>query len=251
MSHKLTATIITLNEARNIERCIDALKPIADEIIVLDSFSTDATAEICKSKGVRFEQRKWEGYTATKNHLNGLASHPYIFSIDADEAPDENLQEAIAKQKKESFSGVYEVNRLTNYCGKWIYNSGWYPDYKIRIFPKEGCYWEGEYVHESLFIPENLKKHSLSGHLLHYSYYSYEEHKERADHYSKLTAQKMHAQGRKASVLKPYLSGLGRFLAMYLFKKGFLDGKMGWKIASISAASNVFKYKELRRLNHE
>ena len=247
---KISATIITLNEERNIERCIRSLQPVVDEVIVLDSFSTDRTEDICRTLGVRFEQRKWEGYAQTKNHLNSLASHDMILSVDADEALDEDLQKAI-KELKIDQNTVYSVNRLTNYCGTWIKHSGWYPDVKIRLFPKGLCYWTGAYVHEELFVPENFKQMQLPGHLLHYSYYDFEDHRSRADKYSSLTAQKMNASGKSAGVLKPYLSGITRFISMYFIKAGFLDGKMGFKIAQISAASNVFKYKELRRLNNE
>lgn len=247
---KLTATIITLNEERNIERCIVSLLPVADEIIVLDSFSSDKTKEICESYEVRFEQRKWEGYAETKNYLNSLASGDFILSVDADEALDEELQQEVLRIKKEQApTSVYSVNRLTNYCGKWIKHSGWYPDIKVRIFPKDVCYWEGAYVHEELYIPEEYHIVQLKGHLLHYSYYDFADHRSRADKYSELTAQKMNAAGKKAGPIKPYLSGLARFVTMYFLKAGFLDGKMGYRIASISAASNVFKYKELRRLN--
>lgn len=251
MNSKLTATIITFNEERNIERCIDSLNPIVDEIIVLDSYSTDKTAEICQKKGVRFEKREWKGYSNAKNYLNNLSSNNYIFSVDADEAPDELLQSQILEAKEKGFTGVYSVNRLTNYCGFWIRNSGWYPDIKTRIFPRDKSRWDGEYVHEELIIQDNLPIKQLKGHLLHYSYYNYREHRERADKYSTLTAQKLFSKGKKASFIKPFISGLGRFISMYLIKKGFLDGRMGWKIAVISAKSNIFKYKELRRLYNE
>lgn len=248
---KISATIITLNEERNIERCILSLKKVADEIIVLDSFSTDKTEEICKQLGVRFEKRAWAGYANAKNYLNSLAKFDYILSVDADEEIDEQLQKAILQIKKIEKPQVFSVNRLTNYCGKWIKHSGWYPDVKVRLFPKKDCIWEGEYVHEELRYPSSMKNTLLEGHLNHYSYYSFKEHRERADKYSALTAQKMHAKGKKATVLKPYLSALGRFVSMYFLKLGFLDGKMGFKIAQISAKSNVFKYQELRRLNRE
>ncbi len=248
---KITATIITFNEERNIERCIRSVEGVADEIIVLDSWSTDRTAEICKSLGVRFELRKWEGYSESKNYVNSLVSSDYILSLDADEALDEELKIAALTLKNEQSHQVYAVNRLTNYCGKWIKHSGWYPDVKVRLFPKEGSYWDGAIVHEELIFPSELKVIRLNGHLEHYSYYSFTDHRARADKYSQLTAQKMHTAGKKASILKPYLSASGRFVSMYLFKVGFLDGKMGFKIAQISAQSNVFKYKELRRLNRE
>ncbi|MFT5858199.1 MAG: glycosyltransferase involved in cell wall biosynthesis [Flavobacteriaceae bacterium] len=248
---KITATIITLNEERNIERCIQSLRSVADEIIVLDSFSTDKTEEICRTAGIRFEQRKWGGYSESKNYLNALASHDYILSIDADEALDDELSEAFKAIKNDADPQVYSVNRLTNYCGKWIRHSGWYPDVKTRLFPKEGSFWEGEFVHEELVHPTDLLTIQLKGHLAHYSYYSYKDHRARADKYSALTAQKMFHKGKKASALKPYVSAVGRFFAMYFIKAGFLDGKMGFKIAQISAQSNVFKYKELIRLHRE
>ena len=249
--HQITATIITLNEERNIGRCIDALLPVADEIVVLDAFSSDRTPTICKEKGVRFEQREWQGYSASKNYLNSLATHNYIFSVDADEAPDSKLQSALLTIKKDGLEGIYAVNRLTNYCGAWIKHSGWYPDIKTRIFPRDNSRWEGQYVHEELVVDGNPQPQLLPGHLHHFSYYNFEEHRARADKYSRLTAQKMAARGKKASALKPYLSALGRWISMYLIKKGMLDGRMGWHIARISALSNILKYKELRRLNHE
>lgn len=246
---KISATIITLNEERNIGRCIRSLKGVADEIIVLDSYSTDKTEEICRELDVKFEARKWQGYTESKNYVNSITSSDYILSIDADEALDDELRNAIIKLKEENNPQVYSLNRITNYCGKWIRHSGWYPDVKIRLFPKEGSKWEGEFVHETLSYPDHLQVIQLNGHLEHYSYYSFEEHRARADKYSELTARKLHKAGKRASALKPWLSSFGRFVSMYLIKGGILDGRMGFKIAQISAQSNVFKYKELRRLN--
>lgn len=248
---KISAAIITYNEEGNIARCIRSLQQIADEIIVLDSYSTDQTATICRQLNVRFEQREWKGYSQAKNYLNSLASFDYILSIDADEELSEELVASILHLKQTGSSEVYSVNRLTNYLGKWIYHSGWYPDIKVRLFPKEGSQWEGEFVHETLSYPMSKKVIVLQGHLNHYSYTSFEDHRRRADKYSLLTAQKFHAAGKKATILKPYISAIGRFIGMYFIKKGFLDGKMGLKIALISAQSNVLKYKELRRLNRE
>lgn len=248
---RISATIITLNEEKNIGRCIESLLPVADEIIVLDSFSTDRTQAICERLNVKFYQRKWAGYTASKNYLNSKAKFDYILSIDADEELDKELQKSILELKTEANPQLYSMNRLTNYCGKWIKHSGWYPDIKLRLFPKNGCQWEGEFVHEELSYPKDLKIIQLDGHLNHYSYYDFKDHRSRADKYSVLTAQKMYSKGKKSSFFKPYLSAIGRFISMYFIKLGFLDGKMGFKIAQISAKSNVLKYKELRRLNRE
>jgi len=246
----LAVVIITLNEERNIARCLASVQSFADEIIVLDAFSTDKTVEICQSFGARVEQRKWEGYAASKNYLNSLVQSDYILSLDADEALSSALISEIQGVKETGFEGVYSVNRLTNYCGKWIHHSGWFPDIKPRIFPNEGSYWSGEYVHEEL-ITQAKEILTFKGVLEHYSYYSYVDHRQRADKYSLLTAKKFFAAGKKVGFLKPYLSAIGRFITMYLLKKGFLDGWMGFKIAQISAQSNVLKYKELIRLHRE
>jgi glycosyltransferase involved in cell wall biosynthesis len=242
--------VITLNEERNIGRCLASVKEIADEIIVLDAFSTDKTEEICKAHGAQFVQRAWEGYAASKNYLNSLVTSDYILSLDADEAASPELLAELKAQKEAGFHGTYNVNRLTNYLGKWIYHSGWFPDIKPRLFPKEGSYWSGEYVHEVLITPPSPEQ-TFKGVLEHYSYYSFTDHRQRADKYSVLTAQKFFAAGKKVGTLKPYISAVGRFIAMYILKKGFLDGWMGFKIAQISAQSNILKYKELLRLHRE
>ncbi|MGV6860514.1 MAG: glycosyltransferase family 2 protein [Putridiphycobacter sp.] len=248
---KLSVVIITYNEERNIGRALKSVQNIADEVIVVDSFSTDKTQDIVEAHGAKFIQRKWQGYADQKNFANQLANFAYIFSLDADEEVDAELEKEILKVKSNGFNGVYVVNRLVNYCGQWIKHSTWYPDKKIRIFPKTLTAWEGEFVHETLNIEEGGVQTELKGHLNHYTYYNYKEHRKRADMYSFLTAKKMHANGKKASVVKPYLSALARFVSMYIVHLGFLDGFKGFKIAQISAQSNIFKYKELRRLNHE
>lgn len=248
----ISVLIITLNEERNIERAVQSVKDFADEIIVLDSFSSDATKDICLSHPeVKFLEREWAGYSETKNYLHSLANYSYIFSLDADEAPDREMIQHILKEKEIGLKGIFEVNRLTNYCGKWIKHSGWYPDKKIRLFPSGSAKWDGAIVHEELVFDREYEMKYLTGHLEHYSYYDFKDHRQRADKYSRLTAQKFHQKGKKASFMKPYLSGLARFLSMYIFKLGILDGYMGFKIAKISAQSNIFKYKELRRLNRE
>lgn len=246
----LAVVIITLNEERNIRRCLSSIRDLADEIIVLDAFSTDQTAAICAEFKVQFHQRAWEGYSASKNHLNSLVTSDYILSLDADEALSEDLYKELLAIKQKGFNGTYSVNRMTNYLGKWIKHSGWFPDIKPRLFPKTGSYWSGEYVHEELVTPPS-EEQVLKGILEHYSYYSYADHRARADKYSYLTAQKFHAAGKKVGPLKPLISAIGRFVAMYFIKLGFLDGWAGFKIAQISAQSNVVKYQELRRLNRE
>lgn len=247
---KVSAIIITLNEERNIERVLSSITSIADEIIILDSGSTDQTEQLSKQYDITFKKVEWQGYAATKNIGHKMAQHPYILSIDADEALSDELQKEILAAKTNGLKGYYEVKRLTNYCGHWIHHSGWYPDSKIRLFPKETM-WEGEFVHETLNLDPALEITTFNNDMLHYSYYNREEHRQRADKYSILTAEKMFAKGKKASFIKPYLSALARFISMFIIKKGFLDGGAGWAIAKISAESNIVKYKTLRKLQHE
>ncbi len=248
---KLSAVIITFNEENNIARCLDSIVNVVDEIIIIDSLSTDRTEAICSNYNVKFIKREWEGYSATKNFANSLVTSDYILSLDADEALSPELTASILQAKKAGFTGVYELVRLTNYCGKWIYNSGWYPDVKIRVFPTEFSKWDGEIVHENLVFSKEQAVTRLNGDLYHYSYVSFIDHKNRADQYSRLTAIKYAQKGKKANLISPYFSALARFVSMFVFKKGFLDGYMGYKIAAISAASNIYKYQEVRRINRE
>lgn len=248
---EISAVIITFNEERNIARCIESLLPVMDEIIIIDSFSTDNTKEICSAYPVKFIENNWLGYSQTKNFGNSLATFNFIFSIDADEALSESLQQEILTLKKGKLNGVYKVNRLTNYCGKWIYHSGWFPDWKIRLFPKEFSKWNNAIVHEELEFSHSLPEEKFQSVLEHYSYFSHEQHQQKADNYSLLTAKKYFNQKKKSMFFSPCLSGLSRFISMYIIKLGFLDGRSGFIIAKISAKSNFLKYKELNRLYRE
>ena len=246
---QISVVIITFNEERNIKRCLDSIVGVADEIIVIDSFSTDNTREICSKYPVKFIESEWKGYSESKNFGNNKTSFDYILSLDADEVLSEELNKSIVIEKEKGLTGTYSFNRLTNYCGAWIKHSGWYPDEKIRIFPKEFTKWTGKYVHEELSFSKSLRNTFLKGDLLHYSYSNSKEHRARADKYSVLTAKKMHHNNKKASFIKPYISAFGRFISMYIIELGFLDGIAGLKIACISAQSNIVKYKTLIALN--
>lgn len=246
---RLSAVIITFNEEKNIERCLLSLKDVADEIIVVDSFSTDKTEEICSNFNVQFHKIAWQGYSFAKNAGIELAQFEYVLSLDADECLDENLMEEIKHLKEKGFEDVYALNRLTNYCGHWVRFSGWNPDWKVRLFPKNQCRWDDAIVHEEVEYPATLKRTELKGRLHHYSYFSTKQHREKADQYSRLTAKKYAQQGRKSWFFSPFMSAASRFLSMYILKLGMLDGKAGFQIAWISALSNAYKYRELRKLN--
>jgi glycosyltransferase involved in cell wall biosynthesis len=250
MVKKLSAVIITLNEEKNIARCIRSVIDIADEIIVVDSFSTDKTKDICIELGVKFVQQSWIGYVEQKNFANNLADHDWILSIDADESLSEELHNSI-KQVKDQLSEntVYSMNRLTNYCGKWIHHCGWYPDTKIRIFNRKAVRWTGKLIHETLKIPEQFTVNLLKGDLLHFSYYTRDDHYRQIDKFTSLTALEAFENGRKAGIINLFLNPAWKFVRDYLFKAGFLDGKAGFDVCRISAYATYLKYSKLRNMS--
>ena len=238
---KISAVIITKNEERNIGRCLAALDGVADEAIVVDTFSEDKTLEICKEYGARVISKEWLGYSATKNFANDQAEYPYILSLDADEALSETLKESILAVKNE-LKGVYSFNRLAYYCGKPIHRAGWYPDRKVRLFPKGGAKWEGAYVHEELVPAADQTETWLEGDLLHYTYYTVDEHRERARRYAKLAVEQLKSKSKGTLFIKGVFSPIWRFLQMYVIRLGFLEGWRGFRISAITAREVAWKY---------
>lgn len=246
----LSVVVITKNEEKNIERCLKSVQPVADETLVVDSFSTDRTPEICQNFGVHFIQTKWKGYAATKNFANQKAQYDWILSIDADEALSPNLQDSILKAKERS-DEFFKFNRFTNYCGQWIKHSGWYPELKLRLFNRNLAHWTGDYVHETLEIDHKGKIPVLPGHCYHYSYYSIEEHINQANNFSTLAAQELKRKNRSPGFFRILFKPPFKFIQMYFFKLGFLDGFYGFCIAMISAYTVFLKYAKLYQLNRE
>jgi glycosyltransferase involved in cell wall biosynthesis len=246
---KLSAVIITLNEEKNIERCISSLQGVADEIVVLDSFSKDATKQICEKHGVKFFERAWEGYSASKNFANALASHNWILSIDADEALSPELAESIAKMKEaDEEKVVYSFNRMTSYCGTWIKHCGWYPDCKVRIFNRLGVKWQGD-VHETLVIPAGFRVKHLNGDLRHYSFQSKEELIEQTRKYALIGAKEKFRSGVSVSGWDKFTRSAFRFFRDFFLKTGFLQWPYGFTICRINAWGAYLKYRELERLS--
>lgn len=248
---EISAVIITKNEERNIERCIISLKGVADEIIVVDSFSTDKTADICKRLKVKFVENIFKDYASQKNYGNSLTQFPYILSLDADEALSLELRKSIQQWKSGGGADVLKVNRLTNFCGDWIKHSGWYPDAKFRMFDKTKARWAGEKVHEYLDIDKNAKKGKLEGDLLHYSFYTIEQHLSTINKFSTLKAEINFDKGKKSSLLKTMVAPRFKFFKVYLLKGGFRDGWRGYVIAKNSAYSDFLKHAKLKQLEVE
>lgn len=247
----VTAVIITHNEARNIQRCLASLKPVADEIIVVDSFSTDDTVAICQQEGAIVKQQSWLGFGPQKNYGIQIASHEYILSLDADESLDEELQASILSAKSQGLQGMYDFTRLNSYYGKFLRHGLEYPDYKIRLFPKSKVRWNDELVHETLQITPGVEKKRLKGHLLHYTYYTIQEHIIKANKYTNLAAELKYKQGKKASWFKLVFAPFSTFVQAYIFRGGFLDGKHGFIVAAFNAYGTFIKYAKLWQLNNE
>lgn len=245
----LSAVIITFNEERNIGRCLDSLAGVADEIVVIDSFSTDRTEEICRSKGVRFVQHPFKGHIEQKNYALTQAGFDQVLSLDADEALSDALRQSILVAKADWNADGFAMNRLTNYCGQWIRHSGWYPDRKLRLFDRRQARWGGQNPHDKIEMSPGARQSRLNGDLLHYSYYSVEEHYARARKYADIAARAMHARGRRARWWNLMLSPAFKWLRNYVFKLGFLDGRAGWTICRISALETSWKYRALREMN--
>lgn len=246
---KISGVIITYNEARNIARCLESLQVVCDEILVLDSYSTDSTAQICHSFGVRFEQNTFEGHIQQKNEALQRASHPWVLSLDADEALSPELRASILALKKESpQKGGFTFNRLTNYCGKWIHHSGWYPDTKLRLVTKADAQWGGINPHDQLLPSQELQLQHLKGDLLHYSYYTKADHFKQIAYFSQIAAKELHVRKIKSSIPIIIIKVAAQFIKTYFIKLGFLDGVAGWHIAVRSAYATQQKYQLLRKL---
>ena len=247
---QLSVVIITFNEEKNIARCLDSVKDVADDIIVVDSFSTDKTEEICKSKGARFIQNKFVGHIEQKNFAITQAKFAHILSLDADEALSEELKKNILETKKNWKHDGYYMNRLTNYCGQWIHHCGWYPDKKVRLFDSRKGKWGGMNPHDKYEMADGDNATGfLKGDILHYSYYSVDGHYTQAEKFSTVAASEMKKTGREISFPMIYIKMCFKFFRNYFLKLGFLDGKYGYVVCKITAWETYLKYSKLYTLN--
>ncbi len=243
---KLSAAIIVYNEEKNIERCLRSLEGIADEIIILDSNSTDNTVAIAKTFGAIIHQQEFLGYAEQKNLANSFCSHQHIISLDADEVLSEELRKEILAIKNNFSADAYELNRLTNYAGKWVHHCGWYPDRKVRIYKKEKAKWAGPRLHEILEVNSNNIVR-LKNDLLHYSFHSEEDHLKQIEKFTDISSKELFDKGKRANVYYLYLKPVIRFITDYILKLGILDGATGFTVCKNSAYAAYLKYAKLNK----
>src|SRR5699024_9646218 len=211
-------------EERNIGRCLASLQDVVDEIIVVDSGSSDKTETICRQYGAQFIYQNWLGYGKQKNKALEYATSDYILSLDADEALSPQLKATLMALKNTTMLDAYQLTRLTNYCRQWIKHCRWYPDKKIRLWRKGQAIWTPPAVHETVQLADGAKLGTLTGDLLHYTYYSLTEHVAVANKYTTLVAKEYAKRGKKASWVKIFFSPLFCFFRDYFLRRGFLDG---------------------------
>ncbi|PSR54515.1 glycosyltransferase family 2 protein [Adhaeribacter arboris] len=249
MPVKLSVVIITFNEEKNIGRCLESVKKLADEIVIVDSFSTDNTSAICARYGVRFVSRAFSGYVDQKNFANSQAAFSHILSLDADEEVTPELEKSVLAIKENWQHAGYYLTRLTNYCGSWIRHGGWYPDKKLRLYNRDLGQWEGLLLHEVYQVKSGQTTGQLQGDLLHYSFHSLEDHLKQINHFTTIACQELKLQGKKPGLWPLLVKPPFKFFQMYLLKMGWRDGFAGFCVAVLSAYAVFAKYAKLYLAN--
>jgi glycosyltransferase involved in cell wall biosynthesis len=238
----VSAIIVTHNEARNIARAMRSLS-VADEIVVVDAESTDDTRELAVALGARVIVRPWAGFAAQKNFASAQAQHDWILSLDADEELNADAQAAVAQWKdSQPAAAGYRFARRAQYLGRWILHSGWYPDYKLRLFDRHRGQWQGDYVHESVVVAGPVE--TLAGEILHYTCDSLAEHRSRIEFYTDLAAREMLARDERVGFLRRQLTPPWIFFSTYFLRLGVLDSYQGFLIARMAARYVRRKYSK-------
>ncbi len=246
---KISFCLITLNEQENLGRALASCADLADEIVILDSGSTDRTREIASQFQARWEHQDWLGFVGQKNRLLTLARNEWVFSLDADEELSPRLREEVKSlqngPQQVTVSG-FSMPRCVLYEGRWIRHGDWYPDRLVRLFKKSAAKFAGGKVHERLEVTGQIE--ALSGDLHHYSFKDEADHWARCQKYARLWAETQAEAGRSAGVFAPMAHAGFRWLRGYILRAGFLDGAQGWRIARLNAREVFLKYKLLRQM---
>jgi glycosyltransferase involved in cell wall biosynthesis len=242
---KISAVIITFNEAEHIRAACESVA-WADEILVVDSHSTDATRDIARECGARVIERDWPGFAPQKQFAAEAAAHDWVFSLDADERVSDELRSEIEKLRNsspETLADGYRVARRSFYMGRWVRGGGWYPDYQLRLFDRRKGRWEGAHVHESVKMRDGSRVVTLAGDLLHYSVRDASHHHRMiGERYAPLAARQMFEAGRRTSPLRVATAAPAAFVRSLVLKGGFRDGLPGLAIASFAAHHAFLKH---------
>jgi len=240
---KITATIITLNEESNIKAACESVA-WADEVVVVDSNSTDATRELAAASGASVITNAWPGFGAQKQFAVEQAKHEWIFSLDADERVSDELRNSITKLRQETqLADGYEIARRTYYQQRWIRGGGWYPDRQLRLFRKSRGRWKERHIHESVAMNAGSRIERLNGDLLHYtSPDAAHHHRMIGERYAPLAARQMFEEGRRTSMLGVASAGPAAFIRSLILKGGLRDGFAGFTIASFAAHHAFLKH---------
>lgn len=250
--NRISATILTFNEARLIEQCLESLRDVADEIIVVDSFSTDATPDICRRHGCRVTQRRMAGFGVQRQYATSLARYPYILSIDADEALSPALRQNILRLKEEGFAHRgYMMSRLNFFCGYAVKHCGWYPDMQVRLFDRRYASWCMSQINERVSFREEITPHLLDGQILHYRCTSPDEYLRRCIKQAELKARDIAESDAAVSAWQGFTAALGEFFSTYVRQGGFLDGSVGLAISRRNYLACRHAYHTAIRLKDE
>lgn len=243
-----SATVITFNEEKNIARCIESLLPVCNDIVILDSLSTDKTKEICQRYPVRFLEQPFLGHIQQKNAAIALAKNDRIISLDADEALSKEMQAAVLRLQNNWKADGYYVQRYNNYCGQWIHWSGWNPDRKLRVFDRKKARWGGINPHDTIQLEKGSKSKIIKGAILHWVHSNREEHKQKVHKFSTIAAYEYFQLGRTSNWLDISIKPIWTFFKGYFLRLGILDGYNGFIICTFSAKTTYLKYLKLKRL---
>ncbi len=243
----ISAVIITLNEEKYIGRCLDSLQGVADEIVVVDSGSTDNTRRICEAKGCRVIHHDFEGYVEQKNWAMQQAKHDWILSLDGDEMLSEELKKSILAVKENPVKDGYYMNRRNNYYGRWIRHSGEYPDRKLRLVKREKAIWKGINPHDLLTLAKGSSIGRLKGDLFHYAQDTREEHRAKTELFGTIGGKSLYLLKGRSSWPRIILSPVWRFIWNYFFRLGFLDGREGLYLCYTNARQSYLKHLTTRK----
>jgi len=248
---KLSVVIITLNEEKHLKTCLASVKDVADEILVLDSYSTDKTKAICQEAGASFHEHAFDGYVSQKNRAVQMAKHDLILSLDGDEAISTAANNQILAIKKDRKADGYYFKRKNNYCGKWMEFTSMYPDRKLRVFDRRRASWTGYDPHDFIQMRVDSKTEKIDADLIHWVYADIKEHRNKAEKFSSIAAQAYYKMRKPSRITDKFTHSFWRYIDELIFKGGILEGWRGMKFARISAWYVYQKYLKLEKLYAE